>query len=251
MANIGAVILAAGESSRLGQPKQLIRVQGKTLLRRVIDEAVQAGCTAIAVVIGNERQEIKNELRLSDIVLVENSNWRNGIGTSIRAGVGALINSEAASVPCHVERICPSGSDRDISYRSNVSSKRFLHSGRNAKIDDRTLDKKRAFLGAIVLLVCDQPFVDRDVIRTLIALRAKTGKLIVACGYAGTIGVPALFDRECFPELLALADNTGAKPIILVNPGRVAELPFPEGARDLDTIADFETLPGCSGEAIK
>jgi molybdenum cofactor cytidylyltransferase len=196
MAKIGAVILAAGESSRLGQPKQLIRFRGKTLLRRVVDEAIQAGCALIVVVVGSKREKISAELISDDIVLVENENWKLGIGSSIRAGVRALIDENSGPV-----------TDDEIS--------------------------------AIVLLVCDQPFVDSGVIRSLIGLRDKTGKAIVASSYSGTVGVPALFDRICFQELLDLPDDSGAKPIILAEPGRVAELPFPDGARDIDTSADY------------
>jgi molybdenum cofactor cytidylyltransferase len=197
MANIGAVILAAGESSRFGQPKQLIRFRGQTLLRRVVDEAIRAGCAPIVVVIGSDREKISAELISDDVVLVANENWKLGIGSSIRAGVRALIEENSGQV-----------TDDEIS--------------------------------AIVLLVCDQPFVDSGVIRSLIALRDKTGKAIVASSYSRTLGVPALFDRICFRELRTLADDSGAKPIILANPERVAEFSFPEGARDIDTSADYD-----------
>ena len=98
----------------------------------------------------------------------------------------------------------------------------------------------RPDLDAIVLLVCDQPFVDAVRIKQLITLRAQTQKTIVASSYANTLGVPALFDRSCFPELLALDDESGAKAIILSNPERVAELPFPQGEIDIDTMEDWE-----------
>jgi molybdenum cofactor cytidylyltransferase len=65
-----------------------------------------------------------------------------------------------------------------------------------------------ASVDAIVILVCDQPFVDAALIKQLIALHAKTRKAIVASGYADTLGVPAIFDRSCFSELLALADSS-------------------------------------------
>jgi molybdenum cofactor cytidylyltransferase len=95
---------------------------------------------------------------------------------------------------------------------------------------------------AIVLLVCDQPFVDAALIKQLVRLRAQTKKTIVASSYSETFGVPALFDRSCFPELLALDDESGAKAIILSNPERVAELPFPQGKIDIDTIEDWKTF---------
>src|SRR5205085_1732585 len=81
------------------------------------------------------------------------------------------------------------------------------------------------------------------VIKQLISLREKTAKQIVASSYAETLGVPALFDRSCFKELLALNDSAGAKSIVLSNPERLAKLYFPGAKIDIDTVADFEKLP--------
>jgi molybdenum cofactor cytidylyltransferase len=99
---------------------------------------------------------------------------------------------------------------------------------------------------ASVLLVCDQPAVDARVIQRLIALRETTGKSIVASSYADTLGVPALFTRSVFEELLLLGDKAGAKSIVLGNHERVASLSFPEGQIDIDTWEDWEKLGGAS-----
>jgi molybdenum cofactor cytidylyltransferase len=95
-------------------------------------------------------------------------------------------------------------------------------------------------LEAIVALVCDQPFLDARTIEQLIKLLKKTKKAIVASSYADTLGVPAIFDRSCFQELLALDDKNGAKKIILLNHERVAEFSFPKGKIDIDTEAELE-----------
>ena len=195
MENIGAVILAAGGSSRFGKPKQLIQFQDKSLVRRMVDGARKGGCSPIVIVIGSDREQIARELEETRATIVENENWQRGIGSSIRAGVRHLID------------IAPN-------------------------------------LEAIVLLVCDQPFVEADTIKRLIGLRKKTNKAIVASTYSDTLGVPALFERSCFPELLALPDQTGAKSIIVRDRERVAEFPFPEGKIDIDTAADLEQLIG-------
>jgi molybdenum cofactor cytidylyltransferase len=97
-------------------------------------------------------------------------------------------------------------------------------------------------LSAIVLLACDQPFVDTAVIKRLFALREKTNKAIVASSYSATLGIPALFDRSCFSELLALEYSNGAKSIILRNRKRVVKFPFPKGKIDIDTAADYASL---------
>jgi molybdenum cofactor cytidylyltransferase len=95
---------------------------------------------------------------------------------------------------------------------------------------------------AVLLLVCDQPFVDARVIKELIALREKTGKPIVASSYGETLGVPALFGHCCFHELLAIDDTSGAKAVILRNRERVIEVRFPEGKIDIDTAEDYKRL---------
>ena len=207
--HIAAIILAAGESSRLGQPKQLIQFRGQTLLRRMVDAASEAGCQPVLVVLGNTKrtasgsptevreheidlvEAISSELKKTGGTIVANPNWKRGIGTSIRAGVQHLIE------------IAPG-------------------------------------VEATVLLACDQPFVDRAVIEGLITLHHKTRKPIVAATYAGTLGVPALFDRSRLRDLLGLDDSAGAKSIILSNRDQVAEFPFPEGEIDIDTAEDRE-----------
>jgi molybdenum cofactor cytidylyltransferase len=193
MANIGAVILAAGESSRLGRPKQLIEFRGKTLVRRVVDAADEAGCSPIAVVIGSDGKKVAHELEQTSAAIVENETWRNGIGTSIRAGMQSLV-------------------------------------------------ERRPGLDAVVLLVSDQPLVEAELIKQVIARHGETGKTIIASGYSRTLGVPALFDRSHFEELLTLPDDSGAKSIILSRRARVVEFPFPQGNVDIDTLADYEKL---------
>jgi molybdenum cofactor cytidylyltransferase len=105
-------------------------------------------------------------------------------------------------------------------------------------------------LAAVALLVCDQPFVDARVIKRLIAIRKSSKRRIVASAYSDTLGVPALFDRSCFDELLQLADNSGAKPIILRDLQRVATFPFPQGAVDIDTAADYEKFAVAQSQRI-
>ena len=95
MRNVGAVILAAGGSSRLGQPKQLLSLQGESLMRRAVRAAIEAGCTCVTVVAGDARDRIESELRGTPAVVVENLEWQRGLGTSIRCGLRHLLSSPA------------------------------------------------------------------------------------------------------------------------------------------------------------
>jgi CTP:molybdopterin cytidylyltransferase MocA len=73
------------------------------------------------------------------------------------------------------------------------------------------LVENAADIDAAVLLVCDQPAVDAQAIVRLMRLRKTTKKEIIASSYANTLGVPALFGRSFFRELLSLRDRAGAK----------------------------------------
>ena len=85
-----AVILAAGQSSRLGAPKQLLPYQNKTLLERVIDSARQSGAASVVVVLGYQMDTILNVINTEGLHVVKNEDWQTGMASTIRCGIGAL-----------------------------------------------------------------------------------------------------------------------------------------------------------------
>lgn len=87
---IGAVILAAGSSSRLGSPKQILQFQGKTLLENAIEAALNAHCFPVVVVLGAFEEKVSKVIELNNVEVVYNKEWEKGIGTSISAGVKFL-----------------------------------------------------------------------------------------------------------------------------------------------------------------
>ena len=95
---------------------------------------------------------------------------------------------------------------------------------------------------AIIVLTCDQPRVDAEAVRRLIATWREIGKPIVASAYAGTLGVPALFGQKFFPQLRSLPDDQGAKAVIAAHRDEVTGLPFEAGGLDIDTPEDYERL---------
>jgi len=90
MADIGIILLAAGASSRLGRPKQLLAYQGKTLLRYAAETAVAAGFSAVTVVTGAQHAALLPELAGLPVLPVHNPQWAVGMGTSIKTGLAAL-----------------------------------------------------------------------------------------------------------------------------------------------------------------
>jgi molybdenum cofactor cytidylyltransferase len=87
----GIIILAAGNSSRLGQPKQLLAYKDTTLLQYIITEASILSEAAIFVVTGANHEVIEKEIDSSKIKIVFNPDWELGMSSSISAGLNKVL----------------------------------------------------------------------------------------------------------------------------------------------------------------
>lgn len=189
---IGVILLAAGQSARLGKPKQLLHFQGESLLRRSVRAALAVSGQVVAV-LGAKPEIIRAEIEDLPVSIAENSGWEKGMSGSIKCGLEKLLAAEN-------------------------------------KVE------------AVIVTVCDQPFADEILLSKIIAAFRETGCLIAACEYADTLGVPALFHKNIFPEILALEAAAGAKRLMSKHPGQTVAVSFPEGAIDIDTPNDYENL---------
>jgi len=88
--NASLVLLAAGDSRRLGSPKQLLRIGNETLLHRATREACASRAREVIVVLGFQAEVMRAEINGLRARTIENASWREGIASSIRSGVGAL-----------------------------------------------------------------------------------------------------------------------------------------------------------------
>ena len=84
------VLLAAGGSRRFGRPKQLARVDGETLLRRMARVALAGHPAGCVVVLGAHATRLRRELAGLAVRIVVNARWRDGLSRSLAAGVDAL-----------------------------------------------------------------------------------------------------------------------------------------------------------------
>lgn len=194
IATVGLLLLAAGSSSRLARPKQLLPYQGQTLLRHAAEVAAASPCRPLVLVTGALHDELLPEIEGLPFHVVRNDAWADGMGGSIAAGLQEL---ESAFEVHNVD--------------------------------------------AVVVMLCDQPLLMPEVIGELIVQFQATGQPVVASAYAGTQGVPALFSREIFPQLLELRGAAGARELLQ----QYAHLPtiaFPGGATDVDTEAQYAAL---------
>lgn len=87
---VAGIVLAAGESKRLGKPKQLLDWKGQSFIRAVAKTALNAGLSPVVVVTGANAELVEAEVADLDVMCIRNDNWQNGQGSSIQRGVLAL-----------------------------------------------------------------------------------------------------------------------------------------------------------------
>ncbi|MDN5203036.1 nucleotidyltransferase family protein [Fulvivirgaceae bacterium BMA10] len=188
---VGLIILAAGASSRLGEPKQLLKLNDQTLIFRAVRTGLRSLCFPVLVILGANAELIMREIEDLPVYINKNPNWKKGMGNSLKYGLDSIL------------RIYP-------------------------------------HLDAVVVMLCDQPFVDGVLLNELIRTYYKTGSLVVASEYEHHLGVPALFDKTLFPELAKLKGDKGARNIIKSIPHtKISSVPFALGKIDIDCYEDY------------
>jgi molybdenum cofactor cytidylyltransferase len=192
------IILAAGSSSRLGQSKQLVEVDGVPLLLKSTLTALDASYTNVVVVLGAHAAQHKKTIAHLPIEIMTNTEWERGMGSSLKTGLEHVI-------------------------------------------------KSRPKTSTVVVMVCDQPLLTSAHLAALRDVHKNTLSQIVASRYGNTLGVPALFDRTLFSEMLNIKDAQGAKAIIESHSESVSTIDWEAGHLDIDTPEDLNLLDSFKG----
>ena len=187
------IILAAGSSSRLGQSKQLVEVDGVPLLLKSTLTALEANYTNMVVVLGANADQHKKKIAHLPVEIITNTEWKKGMGSSLKTGLEHVL-------------------------------------------------KSRPETGAVLVMVCDQPLLTSAHLAALRDVHKNTSSQIVASRYGNTIGVPAIFDRILFSEILKIKDAQGAKAIIESHTEFVNTIDWEAGHLDIDTPDDLKLL---------
>lgn len=190
---IGAILLAAGGSSRLGRPKQLLEFEGTTLVKLAAEMLTASACSPVVAVLGAEIERSSEQLAGIDISICINENWNQGMSTSISSGLNTLL-----------------------------------------KVDSE--------LDAVIIALCDQPLIISKDIDQLIHEFISSGKPIVGSRYDDVTGVPALFARAMFEQLLTLNGDQGARKLIREHPELTSAVEMRSAAIDIDTPDDLVTI---------
>ena len=190
---IGTIILGAGASSRMGEPKQLLQWQRESLVQRAVRQAENLQMGPVILVLGANAALIEAELQEGRYQLAHNEAWETGMGSSIVSGMQALSASTQS-------------------------------------------------LDAVLITLVDQPLVNTSDLEKIIEIFKKNNTPLVAASYGNTLGVPALFSADLFPELLTLSGQKGAKAIISKYSQSLAKLDLPAAKLDLDTPEEWKAF---------
>ncbi|NUQ84757.1 MAG: putative selenium-dependent hydroxylase accessory protein YqeC [Anaerolineales bacterium] len=206
--SIAGIVLAAGESSRFGEPKQLLDWKGQSFVRAVTQTALKAGLSPVVVVTGANAEEVEAAVNDLDVIVARNEEWQSGQGSSIRAGVLSLTPTST------------------LGFDSP---------------DEHGL-LQRPVVGGAVFLLADQPQITISIIQALMEKHAEGLHPIVAPMVMDRRANPVLFDRAVFPDLLTIEGDVGGRAIF--HKHRVEYLPWHDDRLllDVDTPEQYRRL---------
>lgn len=188
---IAILILAAGESKRMGTPKQLLKWGKSTLLNHSITQAVNSKADSVFVVLGANFDTIKDSIDTDDVTVLKYADWKLGMGNSIAFGIQKIWSL--------------------------------------------------AFDGVTLMLV-DQPQIDTSFLNKLILEFQQSEKPIIATGYKNGAGVPAVFDKTYFEQLVSLSGKKGGRLLINNNLSNATLITSIDNIADIDTMEAYEKL---------
>jgi len=190
---IAQLILAAGTSSRMGEPKQLLPWDETTLIEHAIVQSIETQKVTTYVVLGANYEAVFDQIKHLPVKIIHNKNWQMGMGKSIQTGVQNIVN-------------------KDVNY------------------------------DAILISLIDQPLITSAYYKKLINKLGVTSDIIIASDLGGHIGVPAIFSKTIFEELLQLENDFGARHIIKKYSLQITTIALDDLGKDIDTKEQYQQI---------
>ena len=215
---IAGLVLAAGESSRMGRDKALLPYRDSTFLETVVAKLREAGLFRVVVVLGHHADKIQHAANLQGVEVVTSCDYLRGQTSSLQAGLAAL----------------------DIRARFLAP----LGMIQSPQVVQQTAQDAPKPPDAILLCLVDHPAFEPVTVSTLVALFARTAAPVIIPTHGGSRGHPVLIARPLFEPLLALRADQGANSVIrawnsqtrfveVVDAGILVDVDDPEAYRAL------------------
>jgi molybdenum cofactor cytidylyltransferase len=189
---VSAILLAAGESDRMGKPKQLLPFGQSTIVESIIDNLLNSTVSETIVVLGYRDKEVRKTIAGKPVKIAINPDYPQGMSTSIIAGL-------------------------------------------------QQIDKRAR---AVLIALGDQPFVDSQIINSLVEAFVAHKRGMIVPIYQGRRGNPVIFAIRYKGELLNLKGDIGGREIIKRHPADVLEVAVNcEGVLlDIDTTENYTSM---------
>ncbi len=201
------IILAAGESTRFGSPKQLLDWKGKPFVRHIAETALRSGLWPVVVIAGFRAADVESCLKDLPVHSVHNPVYQQGQSTSIKAGINYLFSS-------------PKSDGNTVEFGGG-----------------------QVGVGAAIFLLADQPQIPSEVIRALTESHTRELHPIIApLVLEERRANPVLFDQVTFPDLLQLTGDIGGRAIF--SKYKVEYVPWHDDILllDVDKPEDYQRL---------
>jgi molybdenum cofactor cytidylyltransferase len=212
---LAAVILAAGESRRMGEPKALVDFRGKTFLQRLLDATRHPRIGLTRVVLGARADEIRAALNLDPAIVVENSEWQQGQLSSIQAAIRSLLAAQTE------------GSGSGSTATLGCVPSEYLDEPTQAGVPVLLKPAGHQTEGMLLCPV-DHPLISAKIVAALIEHFDSSGKPIVLPTFHGRRGHPVIFRGNLYAELLAAPPDVGARAVVWAHAAEVLEVPTEE-----------------------
>ena len=184
------LILAAGSSTRMGEPKQLLPFKNTTLLGNTIEQAKNSKADSVFCVLGANEKAIKKSIEHFNIETIFNPEYKSGLSTSISIGINYLQNN----------------------------------------------------YDAILIMLADQPKVNSNYLNELLTLSNKNPKKIITTSYKKEVGVPTIFPKNFYINLMELKGDSGAKKILQNNISNLITIKRITPFIDIDTKEQYKSF---------
>ncbi|GBF75186.1 hypothetical protein PA598K_03572 [Paenibacillus sp. 598K] len=232
---IALAILAAGQSSRMGLPKQLLPIDGEPMLGHIVRKAAAAGswlgdCPGQPISAGQQSQHAEwCRQTLASSVAQARVAEQHTAACLLQVEVGVIGPDDL-----RLQRLCD---DRKAQYIVNTTPSL----GMSSSIHVAVRWAQRTGAGALMILLGDQPGVQTHVLKAMLLRYVAARPAILQARYSDRSGHPVLFDSRWFPELLQLQGDRGASALLRQKRQLVQYVDVPAlSPVDLDTQEEYE-----------